>query len=134
MNGTMKCIVKTSPAPGCLELQEKPIPSPVADEVLIKVQLAAICGTDLHIKEWAEFAAVRMTPPVTVGHEFCGEIVEVMPLSQATVSQHLKVLKDAGLITGEVDGPRSCYCIDTKALSELRDSFLGLFGELENCC
>lgn len=39
----------------------------------------------------------------------CGEIVEVMPLAQATVSQHLKVLKEAGLIQGEVEGPRVCY-------------------------
>ena len=73
----MKCIVKTSPGPGHIELQEKPIPSPAAGEVLIKVRLAAICGTDLHIKDWAEFAAKRMKPPVTMGHEFCGEIVEV---------------------------------------------------------
>ncbi|MCB0526916.1 MAG: winged helix-turn-helix transcriptional regulator [Saprospiraceae bacterium] len=41
----------------------------------------------------------------------CGEIVEVLPLAQATVSQHLKELKNAGLITGEIEGVRSCYCI-----------------------
>lgn len=64
----------------------------------------------------------------------CGEIVEVMPLSQATVSQHLKVLKEAGLITGAVDGPRSCYCIDTATVGELREALGRLFGTLENCC
>jgi ArsR family transcriptional regulator len=64
----------------------------------------------------------------------CGEIVEVMPLSQATVSQHLKTLKDASLITGEVDGPRSCYCINTEAIRDLRERFGQLFGSLENCC
>jgi ArsR family transcriptional regulator len=64
----------------------------------------------------------------------CGEIVEVMPLSQATVSQHLKTLKDAGLITGEVDGPRSCYCINTDAMCDLRERFGQLFGSLGNCC
>ena len=64
----------------------------------------------------------------------CGEIVSVMPLSQATVSQHLKVLKEAGLISGESEGPRSCYCIDTRAMAELRERFAGLFGSLENCC
>jgi len=42
----------------------------------------------------------------------CGEIVEALPLAQATVSQHLKVLKEAGLIKGEIDGPRVCYCAD----------------------
>lgn len=42
----------------------------------------------------------------------CGEIVEVLPLAQATVSQHLKELKNVGLISGEVEGVRSCYCVD----------------------
>jgi ArsR family transcriptional regulator len=64
----------------------------------------------------------------------CGEIVDVMPLSQATISQHLKTLKDAGLITGEIDGPRSCYCINTETMGVLRERFGQLFGSLENCC
>jgi ArsR family transcriptional regulator, arsenate/arsenite/antimonite-responsive transcriptional repressor len=49
----------------------------------------------------------------------CGEIVQVMPLAQATVSQHLKVLKEAGLLRGTVEGPRSCYCLDHQALTDL---------------
>lgn len=64
----------------------------------------------------------------------CGEIVAVLPLSQATVSQHLKVLKEAKLITGEIDGPRSCYCIDTTTLRELRDGLGQMFRSLEDCC
>jgi len=64
----------------------------------------------------------------------CGEIVDAVPLSQATVSQHLKVLKQAGLITGEVDGPRSCYCIDASTLRELREEIGQMFNSLENCC
>lgn len=64
----------------------------------------------------------------------CGEIVEVMPLSQATVSQHLKILKNAGLIIGEVDAQRSCYCINTESIGVLREKFGVLFGSLENCC
>ncbi|MEO8797919.1 MAG: metalloregulator ArsR/SmtB family transcription factor, partial [Polyangiaceae bacterium] len=44
----------------------------------------------------------------------CGDIVEELPLAQSTVSQHLKVLKDAGLIRGDVDGPRVCYCIEPR--------------------
>ena len=58
----------------------------------------------------------------------CGEIVEVLPLAQATVSQHLKVLKEAGLLLGRIDGPRSCYCLDQDALEAVRlllDSRLG---------
>jgi ArsR family transcriptional regulator len=42
----------------------------------------------------------------------CGEIVEVLPLSQSTVSQHLKELKEAGFIDGKIDGVKSCYCIN----------------------
>jgi ArsR family transcriptional regulator len=64
----------------------------------------------------------------------CGEIVDVMPLSQATVSQHLKILKNANLITGEIEGQRSCYCINTGTMGELREKFGLLFGSLENCC
>ena len=47
----------------------------------------------------------------------CGEIVELLPLAQSTVSQHLKSLKEAGLIKGEVDGPKTCYCLDKKMLN-----------------
>lgn len=77
MGETMKCVVKTKPEPGNLELCERPIPKPGPGEILIKVRLAAICGTDVHIKEWDSFAAARLSPPVTIGHEFCGEIVEI---------------------------------------------------------
>jgi ArsR family transcriptional regulator len=55
----------------------------------------------------------------------CGALVDELPLAQSTVSQHLKVLKEAGLITGEVDGPRSCYCLDARAVEGLRDLFGG---------
>jgi ArsR family transcriptional regulator len=64
----------------------------------------------------------------------CGEIVDVMPLSQATVSQHLKILKNAGLISGEIDGQKSCYCINGETMGVLREKFGLLFGSLENCC
>ena|ERR1022692_612338 len=50
----------------------------------------------------------------------CGDIVQELPLAQSTVSQHLKVLKDAGLVRGEVDGPRVCYCIEPRALRRLK--------------
>ena len=67
----------------------------------------------------------------------CGDIVEELPLSQSTVSQHLKELKDAGLIKGDIDGARVCYCIDEKEwrsaqawLNQLFDSNKGVNG----CC
>ena len=50
----------------------------------------------------------------------CGEIVEEMPVAQSTVSQHLKILKEAGLVQGEIDGPRVCYCINPASLAELK--------------
>jgi ArsR family transcriptional regulator, arsenate/arsenite/antimonite-responsive transcriptional repressor len=50
----------------------------------------------------------------------CGDIVDELPLAQSTVSQHLKVLKDSGLVRGEISGPRTCYCIDPRALRRLR--------------
>src|SRR5438067_5227651 len=59
----------------------------------------------------------------------CGEIVDVLPLAQSTVSQHLKELKNAGLIEGTVDGPRSCYCINWKAFEKFNADMNGLFSQ-----
>jgi ArsR family transcriptional regulator len=56
----------------------------------------------------------------------CGDIVEELPLAQSTVSQHLKVLKEAGLIRGEIDGPRVCYCVEPRGLRRLRALIGGL--------
>lgn len=56
----------------------------------------------------------------------CGEIVGETDLAQSTVSQHLKVMKDAGLIQGEVDGPRVCYCVAPRVLRRLRALVAGL--------
>lgn len=51
----------------------------------------------------------------------CGELVELMPLAQSTVSQHLKILKVAGLVQGDVDGPKVCYCVDPAGLARLKE-------------
>jgi ArsR family transcriptional regulator, arsenate/arsenite/antimonite-responsive transcriptional repressor len=56
----------------------------------------------------------------------CGDIVDELPLAQSTVSQHLKVLKDAGLIRGDVDGPRICYCIEPRVLRRFKALVGGL--------
>ncbi|ACL64435.1 transcriptional regulator, ArsR family [Anaeromyxobacter dehalogenans 2CP-1] len=50
----------------------------------------------------------------------CGDIVDELPLAQSTVSQHLKVLKDAGIVRGEIDGPRVCYCVEPRTLRRLK--------------
>lgn len=56
----------------------------------------------------------------------CGDIVKELPLAQSTVSQHLKVLKDVGLIRGEIDGPRTCYCLEPRTLRRLKALIGGL--------
>ena len=56
----------------------------------------------------------------------CGDIVDVLPLAQSTVSQHLKTLKEAGLIRGDVAGPRVCYCIEPRTLRRLKALIGGL--------
>ncbi len=60
-----------------------------------------------------------------------GEIVETTSLAQSTVSQHLKVLRDAGLIAGEIEGPATCYCINPQAVTWLKDQ---IEGWLPECC
>ncbi|MBE2186642.1 MAG: winged helix-turn-helix transcriptional regulator [Rhodothermales bacterium] len=60
----------------------------------------------------------------------CGEIVDALPLAQATVSQHLKVLREAGLITGEISGPRTCYGLDRQGLVAAADAFAALFERI----
>ena len=67
----------------------------------------------------------------------CGDIVDVLPLSQSTVSQHLKELKEAGLIQGEIEGVKVCYCINESGWNEAKESFSGLFELLNirnKCC
>lgn len=58
----------------------------------------------------------------------CGTIVEALPLSQSTVSQHLKELKKAGLVKGDIDGPRVCYCVDPAGMAEISSLFEQTFG------
>jgi ArsR family transcriptional regulator len=62
----------------------------------------------------------------------CGEVVEVLPLAQSTVSQHLKVLKEAGFVRGEVEGPKSCYCLDQKVIEQFRSEFDKLLARLSS--
>lgn len=58
----------------------------------------------------------------------CGDLVAALPLAQSTVSQHLKVLKESGLVQGEVEGPKTCYCVDKAVLGELK-ALVGGMGE-----
>lgn len=71
----MKALIKSKAEPG-LWLERVPIPEPGPNDVLIAVKKSAICGTDVHIWNWDEWAAATVPVPMVVGHEFCGEIVE----------------------------------------------------------
>ena len=77
MTGTMRAVVKTDYAPGHIELRTVPIPQIGPREILVRVKAAAVCGTDVHIRHWNAWAQARMNPPVVIGHEFSGEVVEI---------------------------------------------------------
>lgn len=61
----------------------------------------------------------------------CGTLAESLPLAQSTVSQHLKTLRDSGLVKGEIEGPRPCYCIDRSTLLQLQTSLRQLLADLD---
>jgi len=72
----MQALVKTQAAPG-LELRDVPVPTVGINDVLVRVHKTGICGTDLHIEGWDPWAQGAISPPLTIGHEFVGEVVEV---------------------------------------------------------
>jgi threonine 3-dehydrogenase len=72
--GTMRALAKTAPGPG-LEIVDRPMPSPGPGEVLLNVEAASICGTDLHLFHWDEWAAENLEPPRILGHELAGTVV-----------------------------------------------------------
>ena len=78
MTAMMKALVKRDATKG-IWMQEVPVPTPGANEVLIKLEKTAICGTDLHIYLWDDWAQRTITPGLVIGHEFVGRIVEVGP-------------------------------------------------------
>jgi DNA-binding transcriptional ArsR family regulator len=89
-----------------------PLPTPQAE------RMAQIC------KALAHPARIRILVYLKrLNQCVCGQIVDHLPLAQSTVSQHLKILKQAGLIRGEIDGPRTCYCLDPTVVEELKGMF-----------
>jgi threonine 3-dehydrogenase len=73
---TMKALFKASAAPG-MEMREAPVPNIGPTDVLIAVETASVCGTDLHIFHWDEWAQARIKPPYIPGHEFCGTVAAI---------------------------------------------------------
>ncbi len=63
----------------------------------------------------------------------CGDIVDLLPLAQSTVSQHLRELKRVGLIQGEIEGPKTCYCLDHNKLKRAKEAFQSLFTTVCQC-
>lgn len=103
------------PAPSAVP-DLRPVEGKAADE-----ELAALAKAIAHP---ARIQILRML--VRSSACVCGDIVDELPLAQSTVSQHLKILKEAGLIRGEVDGPRVCYCIEPRALRRLKVLVAGM--------
>lgn len=103
--------MKKTQATACCPAAE-PMPPVPRDEAEANALLAQLAKALAHP---ARVAILRML----VRHEGCivGDIVGKLPLAQSTVSQHLKQLKAAGLIRGEVDGPRICYCVEPGAVA-----------------
>ncbi len=93
MSEKMRAIWKRRPGRG-IEVGEAKIPTIKDNEVLIKVKKRAICGTDLHIYQWNEWSQNRIKPPVIIGHEFYGEIVEI--------GKNVKEFKVGELVTAEM--------------------------------
>ena len=79
---SMRALVKPDPGPGMV-LQEVPVPTPGPNDVLIRVLVTGVCGTDLHIWEWDAWAAGRLKPPLVIGHEFSGRIEKLGPEAEA---------------------------------------------------
>lgn len=64
----------------------------------------------------------------------CGDIVDELPLSQSTISQHLKAMKEAGIIQGEIDGTFRCYCIDSSKCAQFINQIRSMFRSITKCC
>lgn len=105
---------RRAPSPCCPPVRAgadlRPVEGPKADEELAALAKAAGHPARVQI---LRLLARRETC-------VCGEIVDELPLAQSTVSQHLKILKEAGLVRGTVDGPRVCYCLEPGALRRLK--------------
>jgi threonine 3-dehydrogenase len=93
MPETMQAIVKPEPRAGS-ELREVPRPEIGPSDVLVKVQVASICGTDLHIYEWDAWAQKRIHPPLVPGHEFCGTV--------AAIGREVTSVKEGDFVSAEM--------------------------------
>ena len=98
MSNMMKALVKAKAEPG-IWMEEVPVPEPGPSDVLIKIKKTAICGTDVHIYNWDEWAQATIPVPMVVGHEFCGEIVDAGPAA-SKYSRGLRVSGEGHIVCG----------------------------------
>jgi len=123
----MDALVKPEKGPG-LVLTKVPVPTPGPGEVLIKIRKTAICGTDVHIYEWNGWAEKNIVPPITIGHEYIGEIAELGEgVTNFKVGQ--KVSGEGHLVCGHCYNCRtgnSHWCKATKGVGVNRN---GAFAE-----
>ena len=123
----MKALVKRSAEPG-IWMENVPMPTISTNEVLIKVEKTAICGTDLHIYNWDEWSQRTIHPPLVIGHEFVGEIVE-LGLGVHNYSVGDRVSAEGHITCGmcrNCRAGRRHLCTDTKGIGVNRD---GAFAE-----
>lgn len=111
-------MTNTTDQPRCCPLGERREPIPLGDEEQELADLAKAIGHPARVR--------IMKLLIERNACVCGDIVGEIPLAQSTVSQHLKQLKDAGLVQGEIDGPRVCYCVEPQALKRLKVLIAGL--------
>lgn len=118
----MRALVKTEAGPG-LTLTDVPEPTPGPDEVKVRVLRAGLCGTDLHIEGWDDWAAATIKPPLVVGHEFYGEVVEVgEDVTSVAVGQ--RVSGEGHIVCGRCRNCRAGsrqLCIRTQGIGVNRD-------------
>ena len=93
MSETMLAVVKPEPAPGA-DVRQMPVPRIGPDDVLVKVKVASVCGTDLHIYNWDQWAQNRIKPPLIPGHEFCGHVV--------AVGKNVTAVKEGDFVSAEM--------------------------------
>ena len=93
MPETMLAVVKPEAAPGA-DVRQMPIPQYGPDDVLVKVKVASVCGTDLHIYNWDQWAQNRIKPPLIPGHEFCGHVV--------TTGKNVTAVKEGDFVSAEM--------------------------------
>jgi threonine 3-dehydrogenase len=93
MPETMLAVVKPEAAPGA-DLRQMPLPQIGPDDVLVKVKVASVCGTDLHIYNWDQWAQNRIKPPLIPGHEFCGHVT--------AVGKNVTTVKEGDFVSAEM--------------------------------